>query len=246
MRKRAISVVIVLCIILGLFPSVAIAAGSMLFAEPSKTNFVMDGKSVSVTQAYNVNDNNYLQLRAIAELLNGTISQFNMYWDGTYAVIETGQPFNGTVNPATLTYTENVRKSRTSFKLDGTLITFENVYMIDGDTNYLQLREFAEKLKGTASQFNVYWDDAKNEAVIVPGEAYTGKPPAGFTSIKKGQTEQEAGIGNKLLKVFQLPTASGDFMAVMKNSLPCTTWMTKRHTCTPTTFPSIKTAVKYT
>lgn len=69
--------------------------------------------------------------------------------------------------------------------MDGTVITFENVYLIDGDTNYLQLREFASKLKGTASQFNVYWDSKAKQAVIVPGEEYTGEAPAKPTEPTK-------------------------------------------------------------
>jgi len=209
MKKRVISMLLALYIFLNLFHSVAIAAGNELFAVPSKTNFVMDGKPVSVSHAYNINGNNYLQLRAIAELLNGTTSQFNVYWDGKNAVIETGKPYSGTVNPATLAYTKDVRKSRTSFKLDGTIVTFENAYMIDGDTNYLQLREFAEKLKGTASQFNVYWDDTANRAVIVTGAGYTGEAPnlTGLTTVKIGQTEKEAGIGSKLFG--SLSTSNG-------------------------------------
>jgi len=177
MKKRFMSMLLALCLVLGLFPSVATTAGERLVAVPSKTSFVMNGKPVSIKQAYNINDTNYLQLRAIAELLNGTDAQFNVSWDGKYAVIETGKPFNNTATPAALKTTENVRKSTTSFKLDGIVITFENVYLIDGDTNYLQLREFASKLKGTASQFNVYWDSKSKQAVIVPGEEYIGEAP---------------------------------------------------------------------
>jgi len=149
-----------------------------LIAEPSATGFVMNNKPISVTQAYLVNGNNYLQLRAIAELLNGTAAQFNVLWDGKYAVIETGKPYDGKATPTALRTTSNVRKSNTAFKLDGTVIAFENAYLIDGDTNYLQLREFAGKLKGTASQFNVYWDDKAKKAVIIPGAEYTGEAPA--------------------------------------------------------------------
>jgi len=145
-----------------------------LSATPSKTNFQMNGKSIDVPQAYNVKGNNYLQLRAIAELLNGTEAQFNVDWDGTYAVIETGKPFTGTTNPATLQDTTNVKVSTTEFKIDGQIVTFAKVYKIDGDTNYLQLREFAEKLRGTKSQFNVYWDEELKIAVIEPGKEYTG------------------------------------------------------------------------
>jgi len=190
MKKRLLCVFLALCIIVCLMPAITIAANGTLFAVPSKTNFVIDGKPVSITQAYNINGYNHFQLRAVAELLNGTAAQFNVYWDGKYAIIETGKPYNGTATPAALKPTYNVRKSNTSFKLDGAIIKFENAYLIDGGTNYVQLRELADKLKGTASQFSVYWDAEANEAVIVPG--------VGFTNIKLGQTELQAGIEGNL------------------------------------------------
>lgn len=185
MKKRFICLLLLMCTVLNLFSMVPGAAvgmddlSNMLIAMPSTTSFVMDNKPISVKQAYVVNGNNYLQLRAIAELLNGTKSQFNVYWDGKYAVIETGKPYSGTANPASLNITTDVKKSSTTFKLDGKIITFENVYLIDGGTNYLQLREVASKLKGTASQFNVYWDIKASQAVIVPGAEYTGEAPKG-------------------------------------------------------------------
>ena len=178
MKKRFISLFLTMCIVFNLISTIVIAADNTLYAVPSKTDFVMDEKPISVTQAYNVNGNNYLQLRAIAELLNGTAAQFNIYWDGTYAVIETGKPYTGKATPTTLRTTTNVRKSSTIFKLEGKFKKFVNAYLIDGDTNYLQLREFASEMKGTASQFNVYWDAQANQAVIVPGAEYTGQAPA--------------------------------------------------------------------
>lgn len=163
-----------------------------LTAEPSATSFVMDNKPVSVSQAYMVNGNNYLQLRAIADMLNGTAAQFNVLWDGKYAVIETGKPYNGKATPTALRTTTDVRKSNTAFKLNSTVITFDNAYLIDGDTNYLQLREFAEKLKGTASQFNVYWDAAAKKAVLVPGAAYTGEAPASIAPAEPTQENESS------------------------------------------------------
>lgn len=197
MKKRFMSLILITCIMLNLFAIVSVSAIDLsdltntLIAMPSTTSFVMNNKPISIKQAYIVNGNNYLQLRAIAELLNGTKSQFNVSWDGKYAVIETGKPYNGTANPASLNITSDVKKSSTAFKLDGRIITFENIYLIDGGTNYLQLREFANKLKGTASQFNVYWDTQASQAVIVPGAEYTGEAPknnepAGKTTITDG------------------------------------------------------------
>jgi len=146
-------------------------------AMPSKTSFVMNSKPVSVTAAYNINGTNYLQLRAIAAMLNGTTAQFDVGWDGQYAVIEPGKPYNSAVTETKLQNTTNVRKSGTNFKLNGEVFTFEDARLIDGDTNYLQLREFAQKLTGTASQFNVYWDSAAGKAVIQPSVVYTGIAP---------------------------------------------------------------------
>jgi hypothetical protein len=160
-----------------------------LTASPSKTVFVMGGKTVSVPQAYTVSGNNYLQLRAIAVLLNGTAAQFNVGWDGAYAVIETGKPYTGTVSAASLKETTNVRQSATNFKLDGEVVKFEKAYLIDGDTNYLQLREVAERLSGTKSQFNIYWDDTAKQAVVEPGKAYTGvKSESGTVSNSANPT----------------------------------------------------------
>lgn len=143
-------------------------------ASPSNTNFVMNGKPVSVTAAYTINSTNYLQLRAIAAMLSGTAAQFDVDWDGQYAVIEPGKPYSGAVTQTKLQNTTNIRQSGTKFKLNGEVFTFSDARLIDGDTNYLQLREFAQKLSGTESQFNVYWDGASGQAVIQPGMAYTG------------------------------------------------------------------------
>lgn len=146
-------------------------------ATPSKTSFVMNGQPVSLTAAYAINGNNYLQLRAIAAMLNGTAAQFDVGWDGQYAVIEPGKPYSGTVTETRLQTTTNVRFSDTKFKMNGEIFTFSNARLIDGGTNYIQLREFAQKLTGTASQFNVHWDGAAGQAVIQPGVAYTGEAP---------------------------------------------------------------------
>ena len=143
-------------------------------ATPSKTSFVMNSEPVSVTAAYTINSTNYLQLRAIAAMLSGTTAQFNVGWDGQYAVIEPGKPYSGAVTETKLQKTTNVRQSGTKFKLKDEVFTFSDARLIDGDTNYLQLREFAQKLSGTASQFNVYWDGVAGQAVIQPGVAYTG------------------------------------------------------------------------
>lgn len=173
MKKRLAIILLTLCIMLTMMPTMSFAET----AEPSKTNFVMNGKPVSVTAAYMITGNNYLQLRAIAVMLNGTSAQFEISMDGQYVVIEPGKPYSGTVTQTKLQNTTDVRSSNTKFKMNGNVITFSDARLIDGSTNYIQLREFAQKLSGTKSQFNVYWDSAAGQAVIQPGVAYTGVAP---------------------------------------------------------------------
>jgi len=146
-------------------------------AIPSKSTFVVNDKPMSVTAAYSINNTNYLQLRAIAAMLNGTEAQFDIGWDGQYAVIIPGKPYSGSVTETKLQTTMNIRKSTTKFKLNDEIFSFDDAKLIDGDTNYIQLREFAQKLSGTASQFDVYWDGDAGKVVIQPGVAYTGYAP---------------------------------------------------------------------
>lgn len=165
MKKRLMNILLILCMALTLLPTMVFAADT---AVPSDTKFAINGKSVSVTAAYVINNTNYLQLRAIAAMLNGTSTQFDVSWDGQYAVIEPGKPYSGTITDTKLQKTTDVRKSDTKFKMNGKVFTFSDARLINGDTNYIQLREFAQKLTGTASQFNVYWDSAAGQAVIQP------------------------------------------------------------------------------
>ncbi|NLK38563.1 MAG: hypothetical protein GX299_10875 [Epulopiscium sp.] len=120
-------------------------AAPAVTATPSKTSFVINSKPVSVSAAYTINSTNYLQLRGIAAMLNGTVAQFDVGWDGQYAVIEPGKPYSSAVTESKLQKTTNVKKSDTKFKLNGEVFTFEDARLIDGNTNYLQLREFAKK-----------------------------------------------------------------------------------------------------
>lgn len=94
MRKFTIWFLIVLCV---LTISVGAVAGLEKKAVPSRTKFLMDGKEVAFDVAYNIEDSNYIQLRSVAQLLKGTKSQFNVYWDDDLkqAVIETGVPYTG-------------------------------------------------------------------------------------------------------------------------------------------------------
>ncbi|NLE25706.1 MAG: RICIN domain-containing protein [Clostridiaceae bacterium] len=196
MKKRLAIILLTICIMLTMLPTISFAET----AEPSKTSFVMNGKPVSVTAAYMIKGNNYLQLRAIAVMLNGTSAQFEISMDGQYAVIEPGKPYSGTVTKTTLQNTTDVKPSNTKFKINGDVISFSDAKLINGSTNYIQLREFAQKLSGTKSQFNVYWDSTAGQAVLQPGVAYTGVAPlsGGTKPTAKGGTTRTINMDNLL------------------------------------------------
>lgn len=201
-------------------------------ATPSKNDFVVKGKGVDtvmdapqvVKQAYSINGTNYLQLRAIATLLNRTVAQFDIGWDGQYAVIEPGKAFTSTVTGSKMQNTKNVRNSDTKFKLNGEVFSFSDARLINGSTNYIQLREFAQRLSGTASQFNVYWDTAMGQAVIQPGAPYLGtKYEAASTVLEQITGEGVLPDGDYYMQIsskFVYPVSGGRYWLELKNSRP--------------------------
>ena len=83
MKKRALSLALALTLCLGLVPA-AYASGGTAYA--STQTILVDGTSV-VFQAYalkdaNGNDTNYVKLRDVAQVLNGTAAQFEVGWNG--------------------------------------------------------------------------------------------------------------------------------------------------------------------
>lgn len=204
---------------------------SSVSASPSNSGFVVKGigkdskeTPKSVTQAYTINNTNYLQLRAIATLLNKTDAQFNIGWDGQYAVIEPGKAFTGTVTGSKMQTTKYIRTSGTKFKMNGEVFSFADARLINGDTNYIQLREFAQKLAGTASQFNLYWDSAAGKVVIQPGAAYTGtKYEAPVTALEQVTGVDVLSDGEYYLKIsgkYVYPVKGGAYWLELRDERP--------------------------
>ncbi len=202
-------------------------------ASPSNSQFIVRGKNgrpgeegpLVVTQAYSINQTNYLQLRAIAILLNKTVAQFDIGWDGKYAVIEPGKPFSSTVTGSKMQDTKNVRTSDTKFMMNGEVFSFKDAKLINGDVNYIQLREFAQKLSGTKSQFNVYWDDIAKKVIIHPGKSYTGAKSVDPITVLE-QYKGDEGIladGDYYMQIygkFLYPVSGGRYWLELKRDIP--------------------------
>ena len=97
--KKFSKIWIAVVLVIACLSTVAFAAGAIIEKKAvlSQNTFVLDGEKVTFEAAYNIEGNNYIQLREIAKALNGTSSQFNVYWDSDLkaAVIETGAAYTG-------------------------------------------------------------------------------------------------------------------------------------------------------
>ena len=84
-----------ICMGIGILAGIALcgpaaqAATTAVTATPSSQAIYVDGVQASIT-AYLIEDRNYVMLRDVAEAVN-----FNAYWDGKAAQIESDKPYTG-------------------------------------------------------------------------------------------------------------------------------------------------------
>jgi len=142
-------------------------------AYASTQTVLVDGKPVEFN-AYALKDaagnmTNYVKLRDVAQVLNGSAAQFQVGWDGSIAITtsaaytangsEMVKNFNGDQ-----TYSENT----SPVKVDGKAVDMEAITLTDatGGYTYFKLRDL-----GKALGFNVSWIDGK--IVIDPNTPYS-------------------------------------------------------------------------
>jgi len=176
--KRIMLIVIAISLLF-MVPFIANAATATL----NSTQFLVNGELKSV-HAYLINGTNYLQLRGLAAILSGTSAQFDVTWDSIYSYpgIETGKPYTGAEESYQLLQVTEGYNNGEGFWIyrDGELRgDFYDVWFIrdPAEHYYVGLRAFAQWVNDTASQFNVYWDEALQKVVIEPGAYYTGVNP---------------------------------------------------------------------
>jgi hypothetical protein len=126
MKKIMMGVLITVIILALATSAIALASNGEKTATPSQTKFILDGKEVTFDIAYNIENSNYIQLRSVAQMLSGTASQFNVYWDNDLrqAVIETGKSYTG-VKPAPSSMPTDAPASDPTYKV-GDTITMAN------------------------------------------------------------------------------------------------------------------------
>ena len=148
MKRFSAKAVLSLALILMLLVSLcapAFAAKTVLSTQNLKVN----GEAVD-TEKYNIDDRNYFKLRDLAELLNGTESQFDVDYDTATntMVVTTGVPYthkNGTELKLGADKSETAVPSPQALKIDGEIVKGLTAYNI-GDVNFFQLRELGKAL----------------------------------------------------------------------------------------------------
>ena len=161
MKKQALSLALALTLCLGLVPAASAAGGT---AYASTQTVLVDGSAV-VFQAYalkdqNGNDTNYVKLRDVAQILNGTAVQFEVGWNGAVN-IETGKSYtsNGSEMKTPFTGNRTYEPAAAPTNINGAVAPLEAIVLKDdqgGAYTYYKLRDL-----GTALNFKVDWSAEK-------------------------------------------------------------------------------------
>ena len=184
-----------LALILALFLSLSVPALAFT-AQRSAQNLSVDGQTVAC-EKYNIDGSNYFKLRDLAQLLNGTGSQFDVGWDEANGVVSvTTQHAYTTPNGHELEVgadkSATAQPSVQTIMIDGAVRRDLTVYNIGG-SNFFKLREM-----GYALGFDVDYDPGTNTAIVRSREAGSepgptpvpptpGPEPAGKLTLERLQ-----------------------------------------------------------
>ncbi len=133
-------------------------------AYASTQSVLVDGKPVEF-QCYalkdaNGYDTNYVKVRDLAYVLNGTAAQFNMDWDGAVN-LETGKAYtpNGSEMKTPFSGNRTYQINTAPIKVDGAAAKLESIVLTDdngGGYTYYKFRDL-----GAALGFTVEWSGEK-------------------------------------------------------------------------------------
>jgi len=135
----------------------------------------LDGKDVEF-QCYAVrntegNETNYVKLRDLAQVLNGTNAQFDVGWDGQISITP-HTPYQAAGGEGTTPYSGDQpyeAASDTPVRFDGSAVNLTSFIITcqGGGYTYYKLRDLGQLL-----DFNVMWDGSG--IVVEPDKPYTG------------------------------------------------------------------------
>jgi lysophospholipase L1-like esterase len=146
-------------------------AGIFQVTSAVSTTVFKVGSTTIPLGAYLINDNNYIKLRDVAMVLNGTPKQIAVVWDSATDVVNitSGKPYKSDgyeFLPLPNSDVITAYLSKSSILIDGIPLKL-TVYNI-GNNNYLKLRELAETL-----DIDISWEAGTNTAMIDISKGYT-------------------------------------------------------------------------
>ena len=177
--KKHIALILVPVLLLTL------AAPAFAFScQRSAQSLAVDGRTVACDK-YNIDGSNYFKLRDLAQLLNGTGSQFDVGWDGDSQLVSitTNHAYtapNGTELLVGDDQSVTAQVSAQTIMVDGAVRGDLTVYNIGG-SNFFKLREL-----GDALGFVVDYDDATNTAIV---ESASTVEPVAFDAMLRSAAE---------------------------------------------------------
>ncbi len=136
----------------------------------------LDGRSVTLP-AYALKDargyeTNYVKLRDLASLMNGTAAQFNVNWDGAVNIAaRTAYVPNGSEMTTPFSGDRVYRNNTAVIRINGAAVDLQGIVLTDdagGGYTYFKLRDI-----GKALGFNVGWSGARG-IYIESSRSYTG------------------------------------------------------------------------
>jgi len=138
-------------------------------AIPSSQRVVIDGREIAFA-AYNIEGSNFVTIRNLAYILNGTSKQFEIGWDGVNNAISltSGQPYTPRGDEMEMQANRQNKipvPTSSAIYLNGGQAQF-TAYFIEG-SNYFRLRDVMQA-------FNVYvgWDGETNTITLDTSRGY--------------------------------------------------------------------------
>ena len=172
MKQKVMSLALAMAICFNLaVPALAAASGT---AKASTQTVMVDGKAVEF-QMYtlldeNGNGTNYVKLRDMAQVLNGTKAQFSVGYDNATKSISaiTGQAYTSTGTEMTTPFSGDraYTGGAQPIQVDGKAVNMTAITLLDdagGGYNYFKLRDL-----GAALGFNVGW--SKEQGVFIESD----------------------------------------------------------------------------
>lgn len=131
---------------------------------------LVDGSSIKM-DAYNINDNNYVKLRDVAQILNKTGKKFSVTWDGANNAIrmvsgESYEPVGGELEVDVNGMNLLATPTTSTVYLNNQKLGLK-AYSIEG-FNYFKLRDI-----GSAINFDVDWDSNTGWILVTTTRGYS-------------------------------------------------------------------------